>query len=183
MERYSVFLTPARNDFDHTAGIIRELCAKYGGEPFEPHLTVHSGDLADPDRLKRVVSGAASETAPFSLRIRRVARGESFFRALYFEFEENSELHLLRERILTGTGIESTGNFVPHLSLLYGNMSLHRKQASAGRVIPGRAEIFFDEIKIVSPRNRQEGWRDTGQWQTLFSLRLGNQPIISSEQP
>lgn len=183
MERYSVFLTPARHDYEHTAGIIRELCAKYGKEPFEPHLTLLSGDLTDLVGLKSVVSEAASEGAPITLQIRRVACDETYFRAVYLEFNVNSKLRLLRERILAATGAESTGLFVPHLSLLYSDMPLHRKQAAAGRVVTGRPEIRFDEIKIVSPRNRFEGWRDTSQWQPLFRCRFGTERPAPAAQP
>lgn len=183
MERYSVFLTPARDDFEHTANIIQKLCAQYGGEPFEPHLTLLSGDLTDPEKLERAVSEAASVTTPIALHIRRVACEEAYFRALYLEFNENSELRLLRERIMTGSGVESTGHFVPHLSLLYSDMSLHRKQAAAGLVSPERAEILFDKIKIVSPRNRQEGWRDISQWHTLFRDQLGTSQPAPAYKP
>ena len=47
------------------------------------------------------------------------------------------------------------------------------KGALARRVMLDKTEIRFDELKIVSPRNLERGWRDTGQWQTLFRVKLG----------
>ena len=59
------------------------------------------------------------------------------------------------------------------LSLLYSDMPLRHKEALAKRVVPDRSGIHFDEVKIVTPRNMKEGWRDTAQWQTLYRVRLG----------
>jgi len=173
MQRYSLFLTPSGADFAYTANLIRELCGKNDGPPFEPHVTVYSGEFSDLDALRKVVSNAVSGIRPFSLHIRRVGCGEEYFKSLFIEFEEDSVLRKIHERIRTGVETESGYELVPHLSLLYSDMPLRHKEALAKRVVPDRSGIHFDEVKIVTPRNRKEGWRDTGQWQTLFRVRLG----------
>ncbi len=174
MQRYSVFLTPSGADFDYTATLIRELCDKYDGHPFEPHVTVLSGNLVDLDELKRAVSAAVSGIQPFSLPVRRIGCSEAYFRSLFIEFEEAHPLREIRERMLSGLETEPADEFVPHLSLLYSEMPLRHKQALAKRLVLDRFEIHCDEVKIVTPRNRKEGWRDTGQWQTLYRVRLGS---------
>lgn len=52
-------------------------------------------------------------------------------------------------------------------------MPLRDKEFLSRRVVLDRSLIHFDEAKIVSPRNPTEGWRDIGQWQTLYRVRLG----------
>jgi len=173
MRRYSIFLTPCGADFAYTAGLIREMCAKFDRPPFEPHVTVYSGELSDPDALKKTVCAAMRGIRPFSLRVRGVGCGEEYFRSLFIEFEENSVLRELHESIRAGVANESGQGLFPHLSLLYCDMPLRRKEALAKRVVPDRPAIHFDEVKIVTPGNLKEGWRDTGQWQTLFRVGLG----------
>jgi putative hydrolase of the HAD superfamily len=173
MQRYSVFLTPSDANFKYTANLIRELCGKYDMPAFEPHVTVYSGILSDLDALKKVVSTAVYGIGPFSLHVRRVGCSDEYFRSLYIEFEEDPVLREIHERIHAGAGSDSGYELFPHLSLLYSDMPLGNKKALAKRVVMDRSAIHFDQVKIVTPRNREEGWRDTGQWQTVFRARLG----------
>jgi len=173
MQRYSVFLTPSDADFEYTGSLIRELCDKYDGQPFEPHITVLSGDLTDLARLQRVVSAAVAGIRPFSLEVRKIGYSEAYFRSLFIEFEEAQQLREIRTRLLSGLEVEPADEFLPHLSLLYSEMPLRHKQALAKRLVLDRSKIHCDEVKIVTPRNRELGWRDTSQWQTLYHARLG----------
>jgi len=173
MQKYSVFLTPSPADFAYTADLIRDLCARHGGFPFEPHVTLYAGEFRDPDRLKKVVSSAVSGVRPFFLPIRGIGWDEAYFRSLFIEFMDDPVPRQLHERIRAGVETESGYLLFPHLSLLYSDMPPAEKEALAERVVPDRTGIHFDAVKIVSPRNLKEGWRDTGQWQTLFLLRLG----------
>jgi hypothetical protein len=110
---------------------------------------------------------------PFALRIRRVGCGEGYFRSLYLEFEEHHVLRQLHERIRDSVAPGSELEFFPHLSLLYSDMALRHRQSLAKRVILDRSCIHFDGLKIVTPLNRELGWRDTSQWQTLFHVGFG----------
>jgi putative hydrolase of the HAD superfamily len=179
VQRFSVFLTPSGEDYVYTGNVIRELCAKYDELHFEPHVTVYAGDLSDLETLKKAVSAAAEGVPPFSLRVLRVGCREEYFKSLFIEFEENAVLRRIYERIKAGETAESGYELIPHLSLLYKEMPLLDKEAMARRVRIDRAEINFDQLKIVTPRNETVGWRDTGQWQTLFRVRLEKSSVKS----
>lgn len=172
MKRYSLFLTPSPDDFAYTADLIRDLSASQGTAPFEPHVTVHSGNLRDLETLMALVTDAVTAIPPFALRIRGVASSESYFRSLFMEFEESPLLRGIHDRMRGGG--EKGYLLDPHLSLMYGEMPRHRREALARGVKLERSEIHFDQVKIMTPRNRQKGWRDTVQWQTLFRFRLGD---------
>lgn len=173
MQRYSLFLTPSAADFAYTADLIRELSAGQGRRPFEPHVTVHSGDLGDLATLKRRVTAAASGILPFSLRIRGISCGESYFKSMFIEFEESTVLRSIHGRMWQGDEAASGYVLAPHLSLLYGDMPTHHRESLARGIRLDRSELLFDQLKIMTPRNREEGWRDTLRWQPLFRLMLG----------
>jgi len=173
MQRYSVFLCPSDADFEHTSTLIRELCEKYGEHPFEPHVTVCSGGYDDLGVLKRTVSAAVFDIQTLSLMVKRVGYSKAYFRSLFIEFEENSMLLKIRERMLSGLETEPAGKYFPHMSLLYREMPLCQKQELADCLVLDRLSIHCNEVKIVTPRNQELGWRDTGQWQTLYHVRLG----------
>jgi len=172
MQRHSIFLTPSEPDFAYLANLIRELCGKHGGRLFEPHVTLYSGDLRDLDALKRVVSASVHGVRPFALNVRGVDCREEYFRSLFIEFEDNPAPAEINARIRDGLGNESGYELFPHLSLLYSDMSLCGKTALTKNLVLGVSRIRFDRVKIVSPGNREEGWRDTSQWRTLFHARL-----------
>jgi putative hydrolase of the HAD superfamily len=172
MQRCSVFLTPCCADFEYTANLIREMCGTCDGHPFEPHVTVYSGAFPDPDALREVVSAATTGIRPFSLRVRRIGCREEYFRSLFIEFDEDPVLSEIRDRIKAAITCETEHVPFPHLSLLYCDGPLRDKEALAKQVALDRRMITFDELKIVTPGNLKEGWRDTAQWQTLFRVRL-----------
>lgn len=172
MRRFSVFLTPAAPDFAYTQKLIEEYCAKFDQPSFEPHVTVYTGDLTDPERLKMAVSHAAAEVSPYSLRVRGIGCSDEYFRTLFIELEENRLLREIFENIHSGFGGRGDYRLFPHLSLLYMDMPLRDKKALARRVKLDREEILFDRLKLVTPGNDGEGWRDPAKWETLFSVGL-----------
>jgi putative hydrolase of the HAD superfamily len=172
MQKYSVFLTPSGADFEYTANLIREICGKYDEPAFEPHVTIYSGTFSDPGPLRKAVSIAVSGIRPFSLRIRGIGCAREYFKSLFIEFEEDTVLRKIHEEISARVEKDSGYEMFPHLSLLYSDEPLSHKEALAKRVVPDRSRIHFDQVKIVTPRNLREGWRDTAQWQTLFRIRL-----------
>ncbi len=173
MQKFSVFLTPSPEDFAWAENLIRQICGKFDQPPFEPHVTVYSAALSGPGKMITALSGAVEGMRPFSLRITGIGCSEEYFKALFIRFEEHHLLREISEKMRTETETDSGYVLVPHLSLLYGDMQLRDKSAAAKRVVLDKTSILFDEVKIVTPRNVEKGWRDPGQWQTLFRVRLG----------
>lgn len=177
--RCSVFLTPAPADFAYLAGVIRELSSKFDVTPFEPHVTVYSGEFPDPALLvKGLVEGVAG-IPPLNLRVRGIGCTPEYFRTLFVEFEEDRQLRLLHDRIKAGCGVDTGYALFPHLSLLYAELPLREKEALARRTAIDRATIRFDGVKVVTPQNAAAGWRDTLRWKTLWRERLGGEPAGS----
>jgi putative hydrolase of the HAD superfamily len=171
--RCSVFLTPAPEDFAFLAGMIRELSPKFDAPPFEPHVTVYSGMFPDPAAVQRALAAAVAGTPPLTLRVRGIGCTEEYFKTLFIEFEEDALLRSLHDRIKAECGVGSCYELIPHLSLLYADLPLRDKEALARRVALDRTEIRFDEVKLVTPLNLQEGWRDPMLWKTLARVKLG----------
>ena len=153
--------------------MIEGLCAACDASPFEPHVTVYSADLPDLDLLKQAVIGAVAEIGPFFLRTAGIGCSEEYFKSLYVAFRDSALLRGIHERLKVGLGEDSGYRLVPHLSLLYSDIPLGKKEELARRMVLERDEILFDRVKVVSPGNVREGWRDVMEWRTLFSVRLG----------
>jgi putative hydrolase of the HAD superfamily len=171
-KRCSVFLTPAGDDFARLDGLITETCARYDLPPFEPHVTLYSGMSLDPPLLKRAIDAAVAGLAPITLTVRGIGCTPEYFRTLFIEFHEHHLLRRIHGQLKAECGDSSPYLLAPHLSLLYADLPLGEKEALAAKTRLDRSELHFDEVKIVTPLNREEGWRDTMQWRTIYRRKL-----------
>jgi len=172
--RFSVFLVPVFDDRRWAEGVIRELAARYGTCPFEPHVTVYGGSYAADGELEplcRAVAEAATATDPITLRVTGLGVTGEYFKSLFVSFAEEPRLRRLHERV-KGVARDSGYELVPHLSLLYADMPLTAKEMAARTVTLDRQEMRFEEVKIVAP-DPATGWSDARRWQTLFRVELG----------
>lgn len=172
-QRFSLFLTPCAGDFACLETLIGKVSADCGVAPFEPHVTVYSGRYAGPELMKRAMLRAVHGVAPFSLKVAGIGFSLEYFKTLFVELGEDPLLRGIHDRMKQTLGEDSGYRLVPHLSLLYAELPLAETEAMARRTALDRSEILFDRVKIVVPRNPDQGWRDTGRWETMFSATLG----------
>jgi putative hydrolase of the HAD superfamily len=175
--RCSVFLTPAGDDFAYIDRLIREMCARYCLPPFEPHVTLYSGMFSDTSVLRRAISAAVAGVSPITLAVRGIGCTPEYFKTLFIEFEEHQLLSRIHEQLKEECGELAPYEFAPHLSLLYADLPFGEKESLVARTHLDRSDLRFDQIKIVTPLNRVEGWRDTMQWQNIYRTNLaGKKP-------
>ncbi len=176
LKRFSLFLMPCESDYAYLSAMIRGVAADCDVSPFEPHVTVYSGDMPNHDLLREAVNAAVAGVDPFPLKIAGVGCSDEYFKSLYVVFEESAILLGIHDRFKTALDEDSGYRLAPHLSLLYSGMPLRKKEELARGVTLDRGEILFDRVKIVFPTNVQEGWRAVMEWRALFSVRLGDRP-------
>ena len=170
--RCSIFLTPARDDYSLLDGMIRDFCNRFDLSPFVPHVTVYTGAFSDLSTVERAVCVAIEGVPPLTLRVSGIGFSAEYFKTLFIEFEEEPLLRLIHERIKDECGVLSAYELHPHLSLLYADLPLPNKESLAKRVVLSRTEFSFDLVKLVTPGNPNNGWRDTKRWETLLDLEL-----------
>ena len=110
--------------------------------------------------------------SPITLAVQGIGCTPDYFKTLFIEFAEHPLLCVIHERLKEECGGASSYELAPHLSLLYAELPLTDKEALARRTVLDRGEFRFDEVKIVTPLNREQGWRDTMQWKTVYLKKL-----------
>jgi len=114
---------------------------------------------------------------PITLAVCGIACTPEYFKTLFIVFEEHPLLRHIHDRMKQECSDLDPYEFAPHLSLLYADLPLGEKEALTARTLINRSELHFDQVKIVTPLNRVEGWRDTMQWQTINRTKLtGKEP-------
>jgi 2'-5' RNA ligase len=117
---YSIWLIPEGETYDILKSIIFELANTYTQIKFIPHVTLLSGFLGDPEELKIKSETLAQKISPFNLKFDSVRFFNEFFRSLFINIKSNYHLEDARYLAITEF-IYSDSDFLPHLSLAYGN--------------------------------------------------------------
>jgi putative hydrolase of the HAD superfamily len=177
--RCALFLSPASDDLDLLTDLVKKQCDRLDLPAFEPHVTLYTGTFADPLTVERAIALAVEGVPPITLSVQGIGCTEEYFKALFLDFVEDNLLRSIHERFRDACGVSSGYELHPHLSLLYSDIALTEKEILAQEVALPCREYRFDRVKLVTPGNCLEGWRDTISWETLSELELtGSTPII-----
>ena len=166
---YSIWLLADRHWSDLLKGIIDALADRFSAPRFDPHLTLLEGRPYDLDVLDRTLRSSAS--APVTAPIADLLTGEDYFRSFYALFEAAVPLVMLRRAIHASLPGAPAGEFMPHVSLLYGPVAPDAKAEAAAayrRELKGR-RVTFNRIAIV----HSGGDVPIEDWREIAAVPLG----------
>lgn len=166
---------PGGEDRDWAENTIARLAGRFGTTPFDPHMTIYSGTFSMEDEfktLRRTLIKFAAEKGPIKINVKGLEVSAEYFKTLFITFEEQTELQRLHDMAKEAMNRELGYKLMPHLSLLYADISLEEKQSAADCLALQGQSMLLDEVRIISP-DPHNGWRDTRSWKTLFRKRLG----------
>ena len=169
-EWYSVWLMPDETWGREFAAIVDDLAQRFSTPRFQPHLTLIGGQPFDREDLKRRLAPAMAGVAPVSRSILDVVTGDAFFRSFYALFDAEGGFGDLRRQVNVAVLGDDPGNFMPHVSLLYGAVEAEPKAAAAAQVrsaLVGRT-VTFDRIEIV----RSGDYVPIEDWESVATFAL-----------
>lgn len=171
--KFSVFLTPAVDDYHYLDGLISDLAATHGGPSFQPHVTLYSGRMDDLDALTAAVAATAGETEPFAMGVAGIGCTEAFFRSVFITFHDHLGPFRINQLVRHRLREDSGYVLQPHLSLAYLDLPLAEKCRIGENLDLQLKEILFDEVRLVIPEDEERGWMATGAWEVAGAWRLG----------
>ena len=119
---YSLWLMPTGEVYETFSGLITHLAQAYHGPVFEPHVTLLGGVRQAEDEILRKAEELVSGQPPFSISVRIVDYHDVYFRALFVRAERTDPLQTLYTRAKALFAMPDLPDYLPHLSLLYGNV-------------------------------------------------------------
>ncbi len=139
--------------------LIAGLSTKYLTPNFQPHVTL-IGELHLPK--DKVFSGAkelARKIEPFEITLSEVSYLEEFYRCVFIRACKTKTLMNAHAAACGVFMLTPTGQYMPHLSLMYGNLSSQTKQQII-QDIGDKMDIKFlaAEIHIYYTGGDPEGW-------------------------
>ncbi|WP_336811769.1 haloacid dehalogenase [Bosea sp. MMO-172] len=145
---HSLWLMPAPSDEALLTGFVSDLSGRFGTPFFAPHLTLQGDTETTPAALERAITAAAGAVEAFTEPVSVVEGSDAYFRSFYARFAVSPALAKLKQ-VLDPEGLAS---FMPHVSLLYGQVEATAKAAAIAEIdarLAGRP-IRFDRIGIVT---------------------------------
>lgn len=110
----------------------------------------------------------AATSSPFDIFLGDAAAEDKYFRALYLRVQEGSEINELHQQAAAIFSAETDGQYLPHLSLLYGNYPAELKEEIVADLqVPAGMSFLVDTIHL---------WRTEGEvadWVRIGSFTMG----------
>ncbi|KDP21161.1 hypothetical protein JCGZ_21632 [Jatropha curcas] len=162
---YSVWAVPQEDVAERIKKLMDGLRSEFGGPQFEPHVTVVGAiSLTEQDALDKFRS-ASDGVKAYTATVDRVVTGTFFYQCVYLLLHPTPEVVEASESSSGHFGYKRSTPYMPHLSLLYGDLTDDEKKNAEEK-----ANILDNSINGLSFQiNRLALWKTDTADQTLKS--------------
>ncbi|MDP3734745.1 MAG: 2'-5' RNA ligase family protein [Nanoarchaeota archaeon] len=163
-EQYSLWLLPPPEQYKRLQRVISKLSQQYSTPLLEPHVTLYGRIIDEEAQIIDTIRELAGRLSPPLINFNGFSLWDEFFRSIFMEAERTAELeqayqaaHTLFEPFLHPRyrGRE----FIPHLSLMYGNIPTEEK----GKIIASLdrdllTSFLVDNVSLYRLRQEPAEW-------------------------
>lgn len=147
---YSLWLEPTGDTAYKLQERIKQLSKRYDTPLFSPHVTLLGGLTSSKTELEALTDTLSSSIRPFELTLTKAGYLNTFYQSLFIHVEQNEGLTHLHDNAcrLFDCPEEYENEYMPHLSLLYGDLTRNQKEKILNNI--GREfYIRFTVKKVV----------------------------------
>lgn len=155
---YAIWIIPPDPLYSYLQKIIIELTEEYGSPVFEPHLTLLSGITEDLPTIVEKMTSIASTGSPLELSLGPVSFSTTYFQSVLVRVNSTAPLLQLHLDILKTFGFE-TGVFMPHMSLMYGDLPMPLREKIAQSISLQPHSFLAQECVVMSAEPDPREWR------------------------
>jgi 2'-5' RNA ligase len=168
---FSLWLVPTGKAYERLAAQILTLSRKYSTPKFPPHFTLLGGISGTTGAVKAESARLARRLRAFKVRLTTVSSCDEYFRCLFIRASRTHPLVEARDLASRIVAHSERRAFLPHLSLMYGEISGHTKK----RIIRSLGWRFDLEFEV----EQLHLFRTTGHprdWRRVKTFRLKPRP-------
>ena len=165
--KYSLWLRPTQLQIDEFCKIISELAHRYRTTPFPPHITLLPRLILELKSVEQACEKIIEQIHSFEIPMQNITYTQEFYRNFFILAEPTFTLTMLHKDFKTELELETNEDFIPHVSLLYGDLDLNTK------------ECLKEELKERYPKKfrcvRLDIYNSTGEiaeWSLVKSYKL-----------
>ena len=160
-EGYSIWLIPTGETYQKLAKIISDLSKEHSTPNFEPHVTlIGGGELvgAEEDLISQT-SKLSDLLKSFKIKLKKADYFDEYFKCLFIRAEKTEEIMEVNNATRKHLNLKPNSDYMPHLSLMYGDISLETKErilADLGREFNLNFEV--KSIHLFSTDGKVKDW-------------------------
>ena len=157
---YSLWLEPNGDVAYKLQERIKKLSRKYQTPIFPPHVTLLGSLQASQTELVSLTNTLASSLHPFDLTLTKGGYLDRFYQSLFIHIDKTNKLKEARSLACQLFDQSDADGYMPHLSLLYGELSRNEKERILN--IMGREfHISFSakSIVLMQTEGQPEQWK------------------------
>lgn len=158
-DKYSLWLRPFGDIAFSIQQRINKLSEKYGSPRFEPHVTLVSGLRYGETELIQLTKTLAGSLKPFDILLTNAGYRDKYYQSLYVHVKKSEALMKAYKTALQLFDIQEQEEFIPHLSLMYGDFSQEEKErilSVMGREFHIRFEVH--SLLLVKTEGKPDEW-------------------------
>lgn len=158
-EVFSLWLMPKGEIAGELGALIMRLSREHSTPAFKPHVTLIGGiDLPSATAIARA-DELAAKIKPFDVTLGHLEHRDHYFRCVFIKAEQTKPLMKANSTARAFFGQRRREAYMPHLSLIYGNLDSQARQ-KAIQSIGRRMNITFraSEIFLYYTGGEPESW-------------------------
>lgn len=155
---HALWLLPEEAVSTRVAAVIDHLARTRGGPRFLPHVTVVAGIEKSSAELRTRTRALARSLPALTVTLGRATGRAEQYKALFVEIE-SADLRALHVRAAAALGLAFDPEYLPHLSLAYGDFTAAAKEDMLDRVGRRWGETcVLDRLAVVPLAGPPESW-------------------------
>ncbi|XP_061356400.1 cyclic phosphodiesterase-like isoform X2 [Gastrolobium bilobum] len=144
-EWYSVWAIPPEDERARFTKLMSALRSEFDGPQFEPHITVVGAISLTADEALTKLRSSCEGLKAYNVTVDGVATGTFFFQCVYLLLNPTPQVVETSTHCCSHFGYKNSTPYMPHLSLLYGDLTDEEKQKARER-----ANILDDSLSGLS---------------------------------
>lgn len=154
---------------------IKDLSHTFDTPYFEPHVTLQSDLHNNKTELIQMTDALAGSLTPFEIRLTTIGYQDNYFRSLYINVERSESLMIAHRTTEQLFGCNTAKDYIPHLSLLYGDIPRREKEKLVGRMDPEFNLSFLVHSVLLI---KTEG--DVSEWEKVHTAEFSHHRHVPS---
>ena len=156
----AIWLMPTGRAYEDLSRIISRLSDQYATPQFPPHVTLVEGLSGDEKDLSSKTVQLALHIRPFEVTLTAVDYLDEYYRCLFLRSEESPALLEAARTARVLFHQMRDARFIPHLSLMYGNLDQETKRQIVKSVGTDFIRTFLVEsLHLYSTNGGPKDWR------------------------
>ena len=162
---FALWLMPSGTAHARLAQLITELAREWSGPRFDPHVTLLGGITGETAKIVGQCEQLAASLRPFEIHLTEPGHLDDYYRSLFIHVAHSPPLLQANTQAREVFNCSGDPNYLPHVSLLYGNHPAELKERIIAKRVVGRNLKFsVARLFLIDLAGEPQDWTRIGNF-------------------